>query len=294
LSDAALEKLLTTVKTADANTTLIVVNGDGSLTQMRPLGEVADRLESTTAARASGRAKNPNPNVSPEILAKWSKTKNWDEIEPLIGMAVNKDTQLPPGYRIFQKPESKQLFILRETADDASFAPLMIKNGKIQAGKTRLSRGRKVMEDALNAVGIDVPKGYQLNHLVPDAVAQSDPMVIEMLKRGIYDVDHAGNLLPMPGEVRGEHLDLIGHYGSHDNYNKLVSRELKQRTRDLIQEYGSLGKVPDNEFKKAVEDVENIMRDGIIKRSPEIPTRYDSETKTKVLSEGLSDPDFVV
>jgi A nuclease family of the HNH/ENDO VII superfamily with conserved AHH len=256
-------------------------------------------LQSTTTARGSGKAKALKDKDLPpaERLAKakknYGQARNWDAIEPLIGTAIDKYTKLPSGYRLFQKPGSKQLFILRETADDGSFAPLMIESGKIQVGKTRLSRGRKGMEDALKAIGIDTPKGYQLNHLVPDAVAQSDPMVVEMLKRNIYDVDHAGNLLPMPGEVRGSHPDLIGHLGSHDNYNKLVSRDLKQRARDLIQEHGSLSKVPDNELKQAVEDIENNMRDGIINRSPDIPTRYDPETKTRVLSEGLSNPDFV-
>jgi A nuclease family of the HNH/ENDO VII superfamily with conserved AHH len=149
------------------------------------------------------------------------------------------------------------------------------------------------MEAALKAVGIDTPKGYQLNHLVPDAVAQSDPMVVEMLKRNIYDVDHAGNLLPMPGEVRGSHPDLIGHLGSHGNYNDLVQRRLRQESRNLARKYGSLDKVPDNELKEAVKGVEDTMREDIIKRSPQIPTRYDLETGTRVLSEGISDPDFV-
>ena len=224
---------------------------------------------------------------------KYSQVKNWNEIEPLLGQAVNRETKLPAGYTLYEKPGSKQLFILRDTADDGSVVPLMIENGKIQAGKTRLSRGRKVMEDALKAIGIDTPKGYQLNHLVPDAVAQSDPMIVEMLKRNIYDVDHAGNLLPMPSEVRGEHPDLIGHLGSHGRYNELVTEQLRVQERLLAKKYGSLDKVPDNEFKQAVQRVETRMRKGIMNSSPDIPTRYDPATKTRVLSEGLTDLDFV-
>jgi hypothetical protein len=224
---------------------------------------------------------------------KYGQVRNWDEVEPLIGQTVNQQTKLPTGYRLLQKPGSKQLFILRETADDASFVPLMIEKGKIQAGKTRLSRD--AMRANLKAVGINVPDGWQVNHLVPDAVAQSDPMIVEMLKRNIYDVDHVGNLLPMPGKakMRQANSDLIGHQGSHGNYNDLVTEELKQRAKNLTRKYGSLDQVPDKELKQAVEGVEKRMRKGIINRSPQIPTRYDPETKTRVLSEGLSDPDFV-
>ncbi len=303
VTDAVLDKLVVAVKTADAQTTMIIVNGDGTLTQMRPLGQAADKLEETATARASAKATRANGQKKPKDMTpverlaysqdKYGQVKNWDEVEPLMGQTINQQTKLPPGYVLLQKPGSKQLFILRETADDASFVPLMIEKGKIQAGKTRLSRD--AMKANLKAVGINVPDGWQVNHLVPDAVAQSDPLMIEMLKRNIYDVDHAGNLLPMPGkaEMRQASPDLIGHQGSHGKYNDLVTEELKNETKDLVQEYGSLSKVPDHELRQAVERVENRMRKGITKQSPEIPTRYDPATKTRVLSEGLSDPDFV-
>jgi hypothetical protein len=97
----------------------------------------------------------------------------------------------------------------------------------------------------------------------------------------------------MPGKVRTEYPDLIGHFGPHDNYNELVKEELKREKTLLVKKYGSLDKVPDNELKEAVKGIEDTMREDIMKRSPEIPTRYDPETKTRVLSEGLSDPDFV-
>jgi hypothetical protein len=271
-----------------------------------PMGALEDAVDPKQPMQSKGNAggtataKKKLKDMTPaerlaDAQSKYGRLTNWDTVEPLIGTAVNSSTKLPAGYRLFQKPgRGKQLFILRENVEDASVVPLMIENGKIQAGKTRLSRGLDVMKKNLKAVGIDTPKGYQLNHLVPDAVAQSDPMVVEMLKRNIYDVDHAGNLLPMPGEVRGAHPDLTGHYGSHGNYNELVKQRLRQESRNLTRKYGSLDKVPDNELKEAVKGVEDIMRGDIIKRDPRIPTRYDPETGTRVLSEGLSDSDFVV
>jgi A nuclease family of the HNH/ENDO VII superfamily with conserved AHH len=304
MTDAVLEKLVGAVKTADAQTTMIIANGDGTLTQMRPLGRVADGLEETTTARASAKAarsgqKKLKDMTPAERLAysqdKYGQARNWDQVEPLMGQAINQQTKLPTGYRLLQKPASKQLFILRETADDASFVPLMIENGKIQAGKTRLSRGLDVMKKNLKGVGVDVPQDWQVNHLVPDAVAQSDPLMVEMLKRNLYDVDHAGNLLPMPGkaDIREANPNLIGHQGSHENFNRVAQQRLKDETTALVEEYGNLSKVPDSELKQAVERAENSMRKGIVNRSPDIPTRYDPVTKTRVLSEGLSEPDFV-
>jgi A nuclease family of the HNH/ENDO VII superfamily with conserved AHH len=170
----------------------------------------------------------------------------------------------------------------------------MIEKGKIQSGTERLSRGRKVMEANLKGAGGKVPKDWQVNHLIPDEIAQRNPLMIEALKRDLFNVDRASNLLPMPGKARAEYPDLIGHFGSHGNYNNLVKGELRREKTILIEKYGSLGKVPDNELKETVKGIEDAMREEIINRSSDIPTRYDPETKTRVLSEGISDPDFVV
>jgi hypothetical protein len=306
LTDAALEKLLQGVKMADEKTTQIVLNGDGTLTQMRPLGQAADKLETTVAARASGKAKPPkDKDLTPaERLAKAKKnyrqTSNWNEIEPLIGKAVNKSTQLPPGYTFYEKPPNffgkRELFILRENGADAAHVPLMIDEGKIQAGTSRLSRGRKAMDQNLTAAGVKVPKGYQRNHLIPDEVAQSNPLMVEMLKRDIYDVDRASNLLPMPGDaaVRKANPSLMGHQGSHGNYNRLVNDELNRVKTDLVQEYGSLNKVPDTELKSAIETVENRARKRILRNDSSIPTRIDPNTGTKVISDAdLGDQELV-
>jgi hypothetical protein len=235
VTDAVLDKLVVAVKTADAQTTMIIVNGDGTLTQMRLLGQAADKLEETATARASAKATQVNgqkklKDMTPvERLAysqdKYGQVKNWDEVEPLMGKAVNPNIQLPPGYVFYEKPPNfygkRELFILRESGADTAHVPLMIENGKIQAGTTRLSRGQAAMDQNLGAVGVKVPKGYQRNHLIPDEIAQSNPLMVEMLKRDIYDVDRASNLLAMPGDaaVRKASPNLMGHQGSHGDYS---------------------------------------------------------------------------
>jgi A nuclease family of the HNH/ENDO VII superfamily with conserved AHH len=207
-------------------------------------------------------------------------------VKSLVGQSMNPNMQLPPGYIFYEKPPNfygkRALFILRENANDASFVPLMIEKGKIQAGKARLSRD--AMKANLKAVGINVPKDWQVNHLIPDEIAQSNPLMIEALKRDLFDVDRASNLLPMPGkaDVRKANPNLIGHEGSHANYSQLVDLDLRTRFRTLQQRFGN--NIPDVELKKAIESSENSMRRKILNRDSGIPVREDINAGTEVLS----------
>jgi hypothetical protein len=233
---------------------------------------------------------------------RYGNAANWAQIQPLLDQPITRNTQLPPGYFFYEKPSKRgprTLFILRDTTDDGNFVPLFIDGGVLRAGKERLSRGSDVMKRNLRAAGVAKPRDWQINHLIPDAVAQSDPMMIELLRRDAYDVDDAVNLLPMPGEAaaRQANPNLLGHMGSHGNYNQLVRRELFEERRRLIRRYGSLDRVPTRELQEAAERVQSNMRQGIINRDPNIPTRYDQNTGTRVLSEGIPDPentDFTV
>jgi A nuclease family of the HNH/ENDO VII superfamily with conserved AHH len=174
--------------------------------------------------------------------------------------------------------------------------PLMIEKGKIQAGKMRLSRGLDVMKANLKGAGGKVPKDWQVNHLIPDEIAQRNPLMIEALKRDLFNVDRASNLLPMPGKagVRKANLNLIGHQGSHGDYSRLINQELSDVGGELIREYGSLGKVPEAELMQAIKDIENSARTRILKNSKSIPTRVDPNTGTRVISDAnLDDQELV-
>jgi A nuclease family of the HNH/ENDO VII superfamily with conserved AHH len=224
-----------------------------------------------------------------DAQGKYGQIQNWDQVKSLVGQSVTQNMQLPPGYIFYEKPANffgkRPLFILRENADDSSFVPLMIEKGKIQAGKTRLSRDLDVMKANLKGVGVTVPKDWQVNHLIPDEIAQSNPLMIEALKRDLFDVDRASNLLPMPGktDVREANPNLIGHEGSHANYSQLVDLDLRTRFRTLQRRFGN-NNIPDAEIKKAIESSENSMRRKILNRDSGIPVREDINTGTEVLS----------
>jgi hypothetical protein len=124
-------------------------------------------------------------------------------------------------------------------------------------------------------------------------------MMIELLRRDGYDVDDAKNLLPMPGEAKDRlaNPNLIGHQGSHRNYNDFVKNALAQERESLVQRYGSLSQVPTKELQETAERIQGIVREKILKRDPRLPTRYDPETGTRILSQNVpnvDDGDFVV
>jgi hypothetical protein len=56
VSDALIQKMAQVLKGADRLTAQTIVNADGTLTQSRPLGQVANRMETTAAAQASAKA----------------------------------------------------------------------------------------------------------------------------------------------------------------------------------------------------------------------------------------------
>jgi hypothetical protein len=253
----------------------------------------AKALQSRGNASGTITAKKKLKDMTPaerfaDAQGKYGQIQNWNQVQSLVGQSVNPNMQLPSGYTFYEKPPNvfgkRALFILRENADDGSFVPLMIEKGKIQAGKTRLSRDLDVMKTNLKGVGVTVPKDWQVNHLIPDEIAQSNPLMIESLKRDLFDVDRASNLLPMPGkaDVRKANSNLIGHEGSHANYSQLVDLDLRTRFRTLQRRFGN--NIPDVELKKAIESSENSMRGKILNRDPGIPVRKDVNTDTEVLS----------
>jgi hypothetical protein len=234
-------------------------------------------VEAQVNARASGTS--PKPKKLKDMTAaeradfyqrNYGTAANWAQIQPLLDQPITRNTQLPPGYFFYEKPTkrgARTLFIVRDAADNSAFVPLHVDNGVLRAGKERLSRGNSVMKANLKAAGIAKPKDWQINHLIPDTVAQSDPMMIELLRRDGYDVDDAKNLLTMPGEARDRlaNPNLIGHQGSHGLYNRQVQEALDIERRKLIRKHGSLDKTPTKELQDAAERIQGSMRQRIIK-----------------------------
>jgi hypothetical protein len=159
--------------------------------------------------------------------------------------------------------------------------------GRNQGGNQRLSKGTGKIDRNLKKVGIVVPKGWQRNHLIPDAVVRDNPLMKEARRRSLYDLDRASNILPMPGLANKRQLNptLIGHQGSHRKYSALINDELNRARVSLIRKYGSLGRVPNTELIKVIDTIERRARTRILQNDPAIPTRFDPIIGTKVLSQ---------
>jgi hypothetical protein len=154
--------------------------------------------------------------------------------------------------------------------------------------RQRLSGGTRRMNRNLNKIGVVVPKGWQRNHLIPDEVVRSHPLMIEARRRNLYDLDRASNILPMPSTAKSRKANpqLIGHQGSHDNYSNLINYNLERVRLILIRKYGSLDRVPNPLLIYVIRMVENNARSRILNNN--VPIRFDPKTRTKVLSDAGS------
>jgi hypothetical protein len=152
----------------------------------------------------------------------------------------------------------------------------------------RLSKGTKVMDRNLRKAGVAVPKGWQRNHLIPDEIVRSHPLMIEARRRNLYNLDRASNILPMPSTAKARKANprLIGHQGSHNGYNNLINNNLELVKQILVRRYDSLSKVPNIVLIRAIERVENNARIRILEHN--IPLRFNPKTGTRIISDAGS------
>jgi hypothetical protein len=169
-----------------------VVTGDGTLAAGRgnwtdkvreDLANIRQNLESRANARGSGSpqgsgrgsggtTRTPNPNVTPEMRARWSQAKNWGDVESFIGQQAG--ATLPPGYyydkrgRIYRPYGQAKDTVPLQVAEDGTF--------QITAQvSSRLSIPRLMTRNFENAYG-KVRNGYWIHHLIPDSVVRNNPL----------------------------------------------------------------------------------------------------------------------
>jgi hypothetical protein len=239
-------------------------------------------MQSRGTARGSNQITAPNSNIAPEIVAKWSKTKNWKEVEPFIGQQAG--DKLPPGYRYRKGKGGEGWEIVRDVNDNEKLVPLQIgEDGTLQITSTvsrRISNPR-AMEKNFEAAYGKRHKGYWIHHIIPDDVVRSNAFA--KLARSLgYDLDKADNLIGLADKnewqkiIKGEGQEIgdgythaVGHWTSHENYSKQVSQYLDRRFNQLKQEFGDLEqalKDPQkktqitNEVNQIMEDTENEFR----------------------------------
>jgi hypothetical protein len=178
-------------------------------------------------------------------------------------------------------------------------------NGTIEQGRapanTRLSDSKTMTENVLEGTGLkEVPKGYQVNHNIPDDVYKNDELTKlndEHRKKSNKKsgVDDQGNLVIMPENAaatknpdpavkkavivlrsKGRLLKNINHRGPHTEYSKRAKKILDGEKEKLKERYGKLEKAPAAEVEKAVKRAEKQLMDELKDADQKIGLRkYD-------------------
>lgn len=157
----------------------------------------------------------------------------------------------------------------------------------------RISNPYRMRQNYEGAYG-KLPSGYQIHHLLPDAVAQTQELVQEVIQRIKYDIDRAPNLIGVPSEVKAyEQSDVkLFHLGSHSKWNNYVKEVLDNRQTDLESIYGTLDKVPADVIKETMQSIESNLRNDIqnielgIEKGWIKPDYQKGENKVNKISEG--------
>jgi exonuclease VII small subunit len=238
-------------------------------------------MQSRGNARGSSQTTAPNPNIAPEIVAKWSKTKNWKEVEQFIGQQAG--DKLPKGYyyRTLNKGTPEEHIVINRPwgkGNDAETVPLQIaEDGTFQITTQVTNRisNPAAMRKNFEAAYKKLQPGYWIHHLIPDEVVRNNALA--KFARGIgYDLDRASNLEGLAGKEEwakistgqtkapGEgYSDAVGHWSSHKDYSNQVSRYLDERFEKLETEFGDLDQaLKDPEQKKRlIQKVDKVMQD---------------------------------
>jgi A nuclease family of the HNH/ENDO VII superfamily with conserved AHH len=150
-------------------------------------------------------------------------------------------------------PSGSQLYL--EQRDGA----WVIQPGRSLGTSNRTSDPYTMKKNAREAKGVEqwpANEGLQVNHLIPDNVAQKSPLAQRFNEVNGRDmIDEKENLIVMPEKAAAvtstnadvqalRETDNITHRGSHANYNQRVKEKLKAEEAKLVDEYGSLENVP--------------------------------------------------
>lgn len=213
-----------------------------------PLGEATDGINSTPSQSSV---------VPPE------SADNWAQVSTLIGRPADeviKEGSLPPGYIAYKNKKGKTI-IRRLNGDDANFARLTVDDkGLIQAGKAASRRISK--PGAVRTILGERPPKHQGHHVMPDEVSRDHPLMKAARENGKppYEIDTKSNLVYLAEaeefKIEGVSDGLPLHKGSHPDYSLLVSLEADTEMSYLIDEFGSLGKVPPEVLSESALEVE--------------------------------------
>jgi hypothetical protein len=120
--------------------------------------------------------------------------------------------------------------------------------------------------------------------VIPDRVAQENPLLREGLKRKVVTQDDPDNLLLMPGKDSKVTSETLIHNGNHPDYDNVIRKDLKKQEDLLESKYKSLDRVPDDVLEKAIRETRERWRKNTEKKSDDIPTRINPITGMTELS----------
>jgi hypothetical protein len=235
------------VKAADAQTTLIMMNADGSLSQVRPLEGVTEKLESTTATRATGRAKNP-----PKAFDEYA---NAPTVKPFVGTKVDPNN-LPEGYLYGKIPFEDGTFreVVYMPKPNKTMVPLIVEDGKIQMGKPgeyrivdKAAYDKNVITDP-SKPGKLLGGKSQIHHLFADNMLRNTPFGQRALRLGAFNPDMGPNLMELASstknlaEARKAHPNIkfsdFIHNTQHPEFDKLMQLEINGVIKEVREARG--------------------------------------------------------
>jgi hypothetical protein len=233
-----------------------------------PVSEAAREAEravnsvSEDAAAFVHRLQEAHPEARLPLSGVAEDALFWSDVEPYVNKKLS-EVGTPPGYTRYER--DGQTFLRRTNADDALYPRLTVDgDGVIRVGPA--AGGRISTPGALAKALGTRPLNHEAHHLVPDAVVQDHPLFEAARTRGSppYDLDRASNGIYLPNtdadRIPGVTDHLPVHSGSHPQYNLLAQREADRVFNKLINEFGSLDKVPAGRLIQACTDVEDAMR----------------------------------
>jgi hypothetical protein len=276
VTDEVVQRIAAAARKADVATTMIVDNGDWTLTAVRPLGKAADKVDDVAARGASRR-------IAPKAFDAYA---NAPTVKPFIGTKVDPN-HLPPGYLYGKMPLENGKFreVIYMASSDGTKVPLKLDTkGFIKMadeGEYRIVNSgayTKNIQTIPGKSGKLLGKDSQIHHLIPDNVIRKLDVFHEALKRGLYNPDRTSNLIEMANKgvsdetlnaLRTKYPDAqlpdIRHYSSHAEYDQevgiLIDKAVKGR--DVHQ-------LSDNEIRQILNKTETNLREGFLGANEEI------------------------
>ncbi len=216
--------------------------------------------------------------------------KNWRDVEPFIGQQAGPD--LPPGYSYVKEQSTGRVKAIRRTqgkATDNEMAPLQIgDDGAFKVTdvvSNRLSDPLLMRKNFAAAYG-QVKKGYWIHHLIPDEIVRTHDLMKLARDKISYTLDRSSNLLGMAdkeewakiaagqGQKVGEgYTQSMGHWSSHEDYSRFVREQLTRTQNALLDNFGTLQKIPISVLEKELKKLEGDLRELIKTNNTLIPRK---------------------